>query len=710
MGSDGSSQPRRSGVGALLDSRSIMVVGASDRPGSAGLKAMTYLAGGSYTGEVLAVNPRLESVLGVPCVGTISDHEGRAIDHALLLVPGSAVLGAVEQCGRIGVRAASIYAGAVVDGDGADGRDRLRELAQEHGMRLLGPNCLGVVNAHTGLIASSANSWTGIGVEPGRVSVIGQSGAVGTYLVGLLEDQGLGLRYYVSTGDEVDLGLGEILDHVAEDPETRVVLVYLEGLRDPDAFVAALDRARRGGTTVIVIKAGSTTVGAAAVQVHTAALAGDDAVYDAVLAEGGALRARTLEEAISAARVALTLDERARPPRATLVLTSSGGLGIMTAEALERRDLTMPPIGASVRAEVLEVLPHATGTNPLDGSAEMPRSPETYEQVLRACFAADHDSAVVSLSSLGRSEKLFGPLRERLLAVADEGTLVLQGSMRAEDRASFWAAGIASAEDPDAAAALLALRRDLLLLRERARTIVPSRPTTGDAVPLRDDEAMQLLAGEGVPLAPWRAVPLDRPLDPEALEGLVGPFAVKVARRGVLHKADLGLVVLDVPDADAVEVERERLAAGPDASPDDRILVQQMVGGATLEMLVGLTTDATFGHVGVVALGGALTELYGRRAIVVPPFDRDAVERSLRRLDTLGVLDGFRGSGVLDRASIVDPILTFLHAVDRPDVVDAEMNPLLVGPDRPPVAIDAVIRMVGPIARPVGTTPRRTTR
>jgi hypothetical protein len=210
---------------------------------------------------------------------------------------------------------------------------------------------------------------------------------------------------------------------------------------------------------------------------------------------------------------------------------------------------------------------------------------------------------------------------------------------------------------------------------------------------------MALVAAGGVPFAPWCALPLDRPVDAAALAGLQAPFAVKVARRGVLHKADLGLVVLGVPDAAAVEVERDRLAAQPGVDlADDRLLVQQMVSGATLELLVGLTTDPTFGHVGVIALGGALTELYGRRAIVAPPFDREAVVRALRRLDTLGVLDGFRGSGPLDREPIVDAALAFLQAVDRPDVLEAEINPLLVGPALAPVAVDVVVRSVSAAA------------
>lgn len=691
----------------LLDSRSLAIVGASDRPGSPGAKVLRYLRESGYRGTVRPINPRHRELAGFPCGDHISQYRDERIDHALLLVPAGSVLQAIDDCGAAGVGAVSVYAGGF-DAAGTGGRE-LAAAARAHGMRMLGPNCLGLVNAHEGLIASSANSWMGIPLRAGPVSVLSQSGALGTYLVGLLADAGLGLRYFVSTGNEADVGLGELLEHVAADPQTRVALVYLEGTRDPEGLVRGLRAAHEAGTVVITVKAGATAVGASAVRAHTAALAGDDDVYGAVLRATGAHRVVGLRDAVDAVEVALHTEAAEPPPQRTAVISTSGGLGIMAAEALEREGFALPPMPPEVQAAILDLLPHATAQNPIDGSADMARRPDAFAQVLDHCLGSGTiDAALVSISSLGRSAELLDPLADRLREVsARHGLpLVVHGVMPDEERAAFADVGILSHPDPAGAAHLLGIRRRLADRRTDVRTFALDGPgpgaLTAEAVrTLMDDDAMALLADAGVPFARWRSVPPRQPVTTEGVGGLRFPLAAKLLRPGVLHKADHGHVRLSLADLDALEAARQEFVGDLDPAPNgdaERLLLQEMAG-ADLELLLGVRRDPTFGRIAVVALGGALTELHRQRVILLPPFTDDAVRDALSELDQHGLLGGVRGRPPADIDAVVTAVLALAVATDRDDLVEAEVNPLLVGPvGVGAIAVDAVVRLRVPAA------------
>lgn len=686
----------------LLDSRSLAIVGASDRPGSPGAKVLRYLRESGYRGTVRPINPRHRELAGLPCGQHISEYRDERIDHALLLVPAGSVLQAIHDCGAAGVSAVSVYAGGS-DAAGA-GVGELAAAARTHGMRMLGPNCLGLVNAHAGLVASPANSWMGIPLRAGPVSVLSQSGALGTYLVGLLADAGIGLRYFVSTGNEADVGLGELLEHVAADAHTRVVLVYLEGTGDAEGLVQGLRAAHEAGTVVVTIKAGATAVGASAVRAHTAALAGDDDVYGAVMRATGAYRVVELRAAVDAVEVALHTNTDERRAQRTAVISTSGGLGIMAAEALEREGFTLPPMPAEVQAAVLELLPHATAQNPVDGSADMARRPDAFAQVLDHCLGSGAvDSALVSISSLGRSAELLNPLAHRLREVAAQHGLpvVVHGVMPEEERTAFANAGILSHPDPAGAAHLLGTRLRLADRRAGVRAFALDRPGPGPLAPvtraLLDDDAMTLLADAGVPFARWRSRPAQEPVTAESVGDLRFPLAAKLLRPGVLHKAEHGHVRLGLEDLDALESARQELVGGLRTAPDgdaDRLLLQEMVTGRELELLIGVRRDTTFGRIAVVALGGALTELHRQRVIVLPPFTDDAVRKALAELDQHGLLGGHRGRPPADVDAVVSAILALADATDRDDLVEAEVNPLLVGPvGVGATAVDAVVRL-----------------
>jgi acetate---CoA ligase (ADP-forming) len=687
----------------LLDSRSLAVIGASDRPGSPGEKVLRYLRTSGYQGTVRPINPRYRELAGLPCGDHISEYRDEHIDHALLLVPAGSVLQAIDDCGAAGVRTVSVYAGGF-DAAGTGG-DELAAAARGHGMRMLGPNCLGLVNAHDGLVASSANSWMGIPLRAGPVSVLSQSGALGTYLVGLLADAGLGLRYFVSTGNEADVGLGELLEHVAADPHTQVALVYLEGTRDPEGLVRGLRAAYESGTTVVTVKAGATAVGASAVQAHTAALAGDDDVYDAVLRASGAHRVVGLRDAVDAVQVALHVGADEHPPQRAAVISTSGGLGIMAAEALEREGFALPPMPPAVQAAVRELLPHATPQNPIDGSADMARQPDAFAQVLDRCLGSGEvDAALVSISSLGRAAELLDPLADRLREVAARQRLplVVHGVMPDEERTAFVDAGILSHPDPAGAAQLLGIRRRLAARRMAVRTFTLDRPgpdpsASGAARPLMDDEAMALLADAGVPFARWRRVATWEPVTTESVGDLRFPLAAKLLRPGILHKADHGLVRLGLEDLEAVETARRELGGSPDAAAGgdaDRLLLQEMATLGDLELLLGVRRDPTFGRIAVIALGGVLTELHRRRMILLPPFTDGAVREALTELDEHGLLGGFRGRPPTDVDAVVAAVLALADATDRDDLIEAEVNPLLVGPvGAGAIAVDAVVRL-----------------
>lgn len=683
------------GVEALLDSRSLAIVGASDTAGSPGMRAMQTIAGSGFTGEVLPVNPRRPVLDGMPAAASVDDVRPGPIDHVLVLTPAGTVPDVLRSCVRRGVGAVTVVSSGVGVGNIDAQSALLAEILGDSGMRVLGPNCLGVVNAHSGLIVSPASAFVSGQVTPGPISIVSQSGAVGAYLVGMLSGSGLGVRYFASTGNETDLRLGEVVGHFAQDDLTGAVVIYLEGLRDAESFIAAVAECRRRGKNVVVIKAGATSVGAAAVQSHTAALAGDDAAYDAVFDRLGVFRASTISEAAEALGASLPPLRVSHRIERLAVITTSGGLGILAAEALVDRDFQLPDVPAQTQRHMRELLPFCTPHNPIDLGGTVPSDPAAFLGLLHLTVTdLELDGLVVVVSNLTRSPVAWASIRETLTTFigSTEAAIAVVGALSVDDVSYFRSLGAVTAIDPAAAAQELRVLDRVTALRSSTGSVAMS-PLVGapaSTAALGDVEAMARLAACGVRFPDQLVIELADGDGPADLAAVTLPAAVKLLQAGVLHKVAAGNVVTGVHDRD--ELDRVIASFRAKANGAGHILVQTMVDDVIAEVIVSARRDETFGPMFVIGTGGQHVELLNDRVILLEPVTHDDVAQALEQLVFLGDLGQHAALCARDVAGVVDALRLALD--QDPTVVEIEINPVILRSQSPAgVAVDAVVQV-----------------
>ena len=688
-------------LGPLLDSRTVAVVGASSRPGSSGERAVHHLAAAGYQGEVVLISRREPEIAGRRTYPSLTDYPG-PIDHALLLVPAAALETTIRECVAKKVGAASIFAAgfAEVGEEGGQQQRRLCELAASGGVRLLGPNCLGVMNAGIGLMATPSSALESIDVRPGPVSIVSQSGAVGMHFAAQLNQAGLGLSYYVSTGNEADVTAAEVFDHIATDDATDVVLTYLEGVRDPERFCRSLQRLRDAGKTVIAIKVGRTSRSSAAVASHTAALAGNDAVYDAVLKRLGVLRADSLSAAVDAASLVVRGATRRRRPDRVAVVSISGGLGVLMAEALEARGYDLPVPSAAAQSAMRELVAFCTPGNPIDVTGQIVSEPEKLADFL-GLVAADRqwDAIAVLLSYTVLVPRVFQIFSEALLqrAADPEVLLAVEGLLSEDQYRDLAAGGILAGRDSHDLVGRLDLVRALhdaqgrrKAYRPTAAGLVPDAMLPAATVPaatLPDVTAMTLMAEAGVPMADWLPIPAAADAA-SAVEKLGGSAALKVLIPDVIHKANAGLVKTGVRPAEAAAAAAAMMAGRP---AEAVLIAQAMAPAGGAEVILGARRDEVFGLVYLVGHGGLGAEATADTVVLLPPVTREEFTEGLAALRT-PLRSG--SGGVIDDQALWKALQGLVElTASHPDITDAELNPVIVGPPGAgAVAVDAVIR------------------
>nr|MDA8251895.1 CoA-binding protein [Rhodospirillales bacterium] len=349
----------------LLAPRSVAVIGASADPVRIGGRPIANMLARGFAGRILPVNPKRDEIQGLPAYPSVAALS-EVPEAAIVAVPGEAAVQAVADLARAGTRAAIVFTAgfAEMDAAGAALQARMTDAAASHGMRLLGPNCLGLFNARVGFYPIFSSSLESGWPLPGRIGIASQSGAYGTHIFTAARDRGFGTPICVTTGNEADVALADVIGWLAEDPDTDVIAAYAEGIRHAGKFLLALEVARRAKKPVVIMKVGRSAQGAAAARSHTASVAGNDAVTDAVLAEFGVVRARTTDELLDIAQMAT---QRIYPVGNTLgVITISGGGGVLIADAAADLGLPMPPMPEDAQARLRARLPFAAPRNPVD--------------------------------------------------------------------------------------------------------------------------------------------------------------------------------------------------------------------------------------------------------------------------------------------------------------------------------------------------------
>jgi len=668
----------------FFEPRSVAVIGASSRRGTIGGELFRNILAADFTGAAYPVNRGAEAVGGVPGYADIADVPV-VVDLAVICVPGANVVDATRSALATGVKAICVISAGFAE-TGAEGRDRQAELlalVRAHGARLIGPNCLGVSSTATRLNATFARR----AAPPGRIGFSSQSGALGLALLEEADERGLGLSSFVSIGNKADVSSNDLLEYWQDDPNTDVVLLYLESFGNPRKFARVASRVART-KPILAMRSGTSRSGARAASSHTAALAGSDAAVEALFWQAGVLRARTLEELLDAA-VLLSSQPLPRGNRIAVV-TNAGGLGILCADACEAAGLSLPPLEPATTAALARVVPaEASSANPVDllGSA----TAGTYEVALPIVLADPGIDAVIVLfvpPVVATTADVAAAIAS-VSATADKPILPVVISADGSPVGSF--------TYPESAARALGLaaRRAAWLRRPVAEAPHLDRLDHGAAAAVvarvladTDDawldasDLRALLAAYGLPLVGERTA-TDADAAVSAAEELGYPVVVKTAAAGA-HKTETGGVHLDLRDEAAV-----RRACGAVNGP---VLVQQYVTGG-VELLVGAVQDPVFGPLVAFGPGGVYAELIGSTRFALAPLGEIDVDELISSGKAAKLVDGWRGGPAADRAAVAD----LIHRVGRlaedfPEVAELDLNPVIARPNGC-IAVDARVRL-----------------
>lgn len=685
-------------IDALFHAHRVAVIGASADANRPGGRTLRYLSRYGFTGAVHGVHPTLESAQGFPCVASIADVPG-PVDVAVITLRAGSVAAAVEACGAAGVRVAIVYASgfAELDDHGAALQRELTATARRVGVRLIGPNSNGVVAAAAGLPLTfmSGIDDPDLTLRDDGAVFLSQSGAMGAFILQQAQASGFGLGRFVSTGNEADLSMAELLAAVVNDTSTRVVLLYLEGIADPIGLGRALDRARSRSVPVVVMKVGRSAAGARAAASHTGALAGSDEVLDGFLAQHGAIRAHTIDQLLDHGRM-LTHAPRPVGDRISII-TLSGGAGVLATDAAEDHALRVPAWDGPWREQLAQVLPAFAGTaNPIDVTGALLADTSLLAKTLDV--AVRHEGSDIVLVILGNMQTQEAEACAMITAAARATTkpvvtVWVGGTGRTP--ALLAEQGLAGFTEPvraiDSLAALVrvaGVAGTPVQVDEHSVPRPQSSPKSPTPVTWDEVRSKELLARHGISTVAEEAV--DDPDSAAAAAARLGwPVVVKFLSAQVAHKSDLGLVELGLTDEEQVRsVARGMLARAPQVA-DRRLVVQAMVAGQT-ELILGMKRDPVFGPVVLLGVGGVLAEVTADVQVRVPPLSLDDAHSMMDTLAHASVLDGVRGRPATDRNALARLICLFAEASVATELESVEANPVLINQRGMPVVVDAL--------------------
>lgn len=685
----------------LLAPRSVAVIGASDEPTRIGGRSIAYMREQRFSGRILPVNPKRETVQGLPCFPSIAALP-EIPDVAIVAVPAAVAVETVAALAQRGVKGAIVLTAgfAEMNEAGAAAQAAMVALARAAGMRLLGPNCLGLFNARIGYYPTFSASLESGFPLPGRIGIASQSGAYGTHVFAIARRRGLGTPLCITTGNESDVTVGEVIGWLAEDEETDVIAAYAEGIREAESFLAALAAARAAKKPVVLMKVGRSALGQAAAQSHTASIAGDDAVTDAVLAEFGVVRAQTTEQMLD---IAYAATKRIYPARNTLgVITVSGGAGVLISDAAEALGLPMPEMPAQAQTALRALVPFSAPRNPVDCTAQVLNDLSLVGRFAESMVAdGGYASVLAFFSQTGGAASIAPRLRAELDAVRAAHPDRLFALSVVADQARIRAYeedGFLVFEDPSRAVTAIAAMGRFGAAFAAPPPSAPPRPTA-IALPAAtpsEAAAKRLLAEAGIASVPERiAANADEAVAAAAALGF--PVVMKILSPDILHKSEIGGVLLDIRTADAARAGFSTLiaratAARPAARIEGVLVARAMTGG--VECLLGVHRDPVFGPIAAFGLGGIFVEVLRDVVFHRCPFGTDVAEAMIRSVRAAPLLLGARGRPAADIAALAGMLsaLSVFAAGAGPGLRAIDLNPVFALPEGA-FAADAVIEI-----------------
>ncbi len=702
----------RHSLDPIFHPRSVAVFGASATPGSVGAILMRNLLGNPFGGGVYPVNPKRRTVLGVHCYPDLASVP-EAVDLAVIATPAPTVPALVADCAAREVPAAIIISAGFSE-LGAEGRALEAKIRSTHGkMRVIGPNCLGVIHPPSNLNASFAAAMA----PPGRVALLSQSGAICTSILDWALERHIGFSSFVSVGAMLDVDFADLLDYFGDDPATKAIILYMESIGDVRKFLSAARSVSRA-KHVIVVKSGRHEAGARAAASHTGALAGSDAVFDAAFRRAGVLRVTTIPDLFNMSEI-LSMQPPPRGP-ALAIITNAGGPGVMAVDDLMTRGGQLAPLTPRTLAALNAALPpfwsHA---NPIDLLGDA--TAERYRLAVELCAKDETAQGVLILLTPQAMTDPTETARQVAVVGGKSGKPILAcwmgGAAVRPGREILNTAGIPTFDAPeDAIRAFLHMvqyRRNQELLYEtppalpedwrpdgeRVRRLIAGARTAGRTL-LTEAEAKDLLAAYGLPVTP--AVACRTADEAAAAARRIGfPVVLKLLSTRLTHKSDVGGVQLNLADEKAVRDAFERIRANVakvgEADAFEGVTVQPMVTEKGIELIIGSSTDRQFGPVVLFGAGGVLVEVLQDRALGLPPLNRTLARRLMERTRIYPALQGVRGQRPADLEALETMLSRFsLLLTDFvEDIQEVDMNPVLAAPGRV-VALDARVLLTPP--------------
>lgn len=696
------SASRFSGLTPLIAPRSVAVLGASSDPTRISGRPIAYMKSQGFQGGLYPINPNRTEIQGIKAYASIADLP-ETPDVAIVAVASDVAAASVDELGKRGVKGIVMFTAGFAEMDDAGGivQDKMVATARSYGMRILGPNCLGVFDASRAYYATFSSSFDSGWPVPGRIGIASQSGAYGTHLYTLARNRGIGASLCIMTGNEADITVGECIGWLAESPDIDVIAVYAEGIRESEGMIAALEAARASKKPIIMQKVGRSELGSKAAKSHTASIAGNDAVTEAVMNEFGVFRARNSEEMLD---IAHTATRKIYPVKNTLgVITVSGGAGVLISDEAERVGLDMPEMPEETQKILRGLVPFCAPRNPVDATAQVSNDVTLVKTFTEAMVKEGGYSSVLGFFSMSASSRRWPDIAAQLNIVRGmypDRLYNLSIIAPKETRDAMEEAGWVVHEDPTRAViAIDAMGKFGAAFAAGPGAPAPTVPavTLPKATPT-ESEAKRLLATAGIASAPEaECATADAAVAAAAKFGF--PVVMKILSADILHKSEIGGVLLDVDSEAAVRagfatlMERAK-AAAPNAKVDGVLVAKQLKGG--VECILGITRDPVFGPIAMFGLGGIFVEVMKDVVFRRAPFGPDVAEDMIRSIKGAPLLMGARGRKPADIKALADMLsrLSAFAAAAGPELASIDLNPVFAMPDgEGAFAVDAVIEV-----------------
>ena len=679
--------------------KSVAILGASTNENKIGGRPLRYLKHYEFDGPIYPINPNYPEVQGLKAYKSILDVAG-GVDLALIALPAAAVLQAIRECAEKGVKVVVIFSSGFAE-TGDDGRAaqlEMRRIAADAGMRIVGPNCMGIAAFDHKMIITFGVSMMNFPPALGPVSIVSQSGAFGSVAYAEARQRHLGVRLWATTGNESDVSVADCLNFYVEDPETKVILMYFEASRDGANLMAGLEAAKKARKPVVTMKVGSSDVGAEAALSHTNSLAGSDSVVDTVLAKYNAYRAYTMDEFFDIG-YAFTSGLFPAGNRVGIV-TISGGVGILMSDYAVKLGLDVARLPEAAQAKIKEVIPFAGTRNPVDVTGQAVNQQEIIEHCLNIMIEeGGYDVIVVYFAGMTSMEFLRKTGLTRVREKHPAAAIVLSVVMDEESWKVFDDLNFLVIPDPTravrAAAALIQMGQGYAKAELPAPPALPA-PVHVPAEMPNEVEAKRILAKAGIPVVDERLATATEAAGNAAAE--IGfPVAMKLVSTDILHKSEIGGVLLNVADEAAARDGYDTLIArAKTAQPDakvDGVVVAPMISGG-VETILGVKVDPAFGPVVLFGLGGIFVEVLGDVTQRLAPFGVEEAHEMMREVKGFPLLDGARGAAPADLDALAEALArlsVFAHEnAERIESID--INPFLVLPKgQGAYAVDALI-------------------